>query len=270
MRKFITIDQECVMAWQINYQEAVLFSWMYSLPSWASQVFVDGKTFYFAAHSKACADLPGLTEKEDTMYRYYKRLEKSGLIEITMINQKAYVRLTEKGKLWNQLHGSEKNPTIGQSSELGSEEHPEEVGQSSDHIDSNIESNIIDNYPYNPQNKISTPPALRPGVKFFKDFLIPKDINSKILDNLNDLIQKDYSYDMRMMEQAFEQKHYIEFQKTAKDKPTKIQILPVSMITDDMVERTVKEANRLAELEVPIYKNYITYLKLYLKNDKTN
>lgn len=264
MRKFITIDQECVVAWQINYQESVLFSWMYSLPSWASQVFVDGKTFYFASHSKACADLPGLTEKEDTMYRYYKKLEKCGLIEITMINQKSYIRLTEKGKLWNKAHTSDLNPTLGQSSEEESDNHPMGVGQSSDHIDSiYIESNSIDNYPYNPQNKNSTPPALRPGVKFCESFAIPKNINPKVLKDLNDLISKDYSYDMRMMEQAFGTEHQIEHVSDI-GIVTPILILPSSKINSSNEAKVTQIAERLAELEVPIYKNYITYLKLYL------
>lgn len=100
--------------WGLSIQEAYLFSWMYELPSWASKVSIENETFYFASKNKAVEDLPILTEKTDTMYRYYKKLEEKDLIVVKKIDSKDYIRLTNKAKKWNlsESEHSDKNPSI--------------------------------------------------------------------------------------------------------------------------------------------------------------
>lgn len=141
MRIFTTIDNLTVLRWGISYQEAILFEWLYSLPSWAKKATIDNETYFFASYQKACQDLPNLTDKIDTMYRIYKKLEKENLIVIKTIDSKTYISLTEKAKEWNstwQKQDSEKNPT-----ELG--KLSEDARKIIRHIDSNsIDSNNIE------------------------------------------------------------------------------------------------------------------------------
>jgi len=101
MRYSITIDNVKSMEWGLTLQEAYLFSWIYTLPSWAENCYIDGKLFYFASKTKACEELSILTDKIDTMYRHYSALERKELIVIKKVDNKDYVLLTDKAKTWN-------------------------------------------------------------------------------------------------------------------------------------------------------------------------
>lgn len=120
------IDNVKSLEWGLNIQEAYLFSWVYSLPSWADKVIICTDVFYFGSKTKAIEDYPLLTDKPDTVYRYYKSLEQKGLILIKKIDGKDYLALTEKSKTWgSKSDHSEKNPTtLGKKSELNSEKNP--------------------------------------------------------------------------------------------------------------------------------------------------
>jgi len=119
MKYSTTIDNIHSIEWNLSIQEAYLFAWFFSVPSWASCVKIDGKDFYFASRSKAISDNPMLTEKPDTMYRYYKSLEDKGIIITKKIDGQDYISITEKGQLWNrQSEYSENNPSkFGKKSE---------------------------------------------------------------------------------------------------------------------------------------------------------
>jgi len=113
--------------WGLDIKEAYLFSWMYEIPSWASKISIEGSDYFFASKTKAVEELPLLTDKKDTMYRYYKSLEKKGLIEIKKVDNKDYVKLTAKAKTWNKWPSdrSDKNPnTLGNKSEQPSDKNP--------------------------------------------------------------------------------------------------------------------------------------------------
>ena len=111
--------------WGLNLNLAYLFSWMYELPSWADKVIIENNIYYFASKTKACEELSLLTDKKDTMYRYYKQLEEKNLILIKKIDGKDYISLTEKSKQWNSSDNSEINPSVlGNKSELNSEINP--------------------------------------------------------------------------------------------------------------------------------------------------
>jgi len=121
------IDNVTSKKWGLSIQEAYLFEWIYSLPSWANKAVIDDNVFYFASKNKAIEELPLLTDKPDTMYRYYKSLEKKELILISKIGGKDYVCLTEKSKAWNRCKSeySENNPNkLGNKSENNSENNP--------------------------------------------------------------------------------------------------------------------------------------------------
>lgn len=116
------------LEWELNLQQAYLFSWLYELPSWADKVIIENEIYYFASKNKACEELPILTDKTDTMYRYYKQLEEKQLILIKKIDGKDYISLTSKAKKWNlsiPSEGSEKNPShSGNESERVSDSNP--------------------------------------------------------------------------------------------------------------------------------------------------
>lgn len=131
--KFIsTIQNVKAKEWNMNISQAYLFSWIYELPSWAEKVLIGNDCYYFASRNKAIKELPLLPDKKDTVYRYYKQLEKKELIEVKKIDGKDYIALTEKGKEWNTFDElgnksdySEINPTqLGNKSESNSEINP--------------------------------------------------------------------------------------------------------------------------------------------------
>lgn len=155
MRKYTILDNETMSFWGLTIQEGFLFEWMFTLPSWANKLIVEGEVFYFASKNKACDDLPMLTEKPDTMYRYYKKLQAHGLIEIKKLDGKDYIRLMEKTKDWNKSDWSDKNPSLqnnGGKQSASSEKNPNQLGKKSEstrkiirHIDNSIiDSNIIE------------------------------------------------------------------------------------------------------------------------------
>lgn len=111
MRYSIIIDNIHSLKWDLNIQEAYLFGWIYTLPSWADSIIIEGETYFFASKNKAIEELPILTKKIDTIYRFYKSLELKGLISIKKLDGKDFLALTEKAKSWGQSDNSEKNPT---------------------------------------------------------------------------------------------------------------------------------------------------------------
>ena len=127
MRYSTTINNLKATEWGLTIQQAYLFSWFYELPSWANKVMIENEIFYFASKNKAVEELPILTDKTDTMYRYYRQLEELGLVVIKKIDSKDYIALTLKAKEWNfsKSDYSENNPTkLGNLSENNSENNP--------------------------------------------------------------------------------------------------------------------------------------------------
>lgn len=123
------IDNYHSKKWELTLQEAYVFSWIYDVPSWAKTLIIGAEVWYFAAKPKAISDIPLLTDKVDTMYRHYKKLEEKGLIENKKVGSEDYIRITEKGKQWGSIgkksEYSENNPSkLGKLSELDSENNP--------------------------------------------------------------------------------------------------------------------------------------------------
>lgn len=110
MRKFSNIDNQFMMDHGLTLAETYVLEWMLNLPIWADKYIVNKTTVYFASKNKACEDLPMITRKNDTMYRYYKRLEEKGLIRNHKISNKDYIELTELCHGWNSIRRSEVRP----------------------------------------------------------------------------------------------------------------------------------------------------------------
>ena len=122
----LSINQVKAVAWGLNAQQALLFAWLYEVPSWADSRQIDGHVFFNVAKTKIVAELPLLTDKPDTAYRLMKQLAKAGLIAMASCDNKTYMRLLPKARSWNRdvaAKGSEKNPTLGEE-QGGSEKFP--------------------------------------------------------------------------------------------------------------------------------------------------
>lgn len=138
MQFTITINQAKALEWGLNAQQALLFAFVYTSPSWAVPVERAGETYYALSKAKIVEELPLLTDKPDTAYRMLKALAEAGLIELSSTSSITLVRLTEKGREWNRKRdGSEKYPTskpamVGKKSEVG---NSSEVGEKSDHAE---------------------------------------------------------------------------------------------------------------------------------------
>ena len=112
MKYTISIDQTHSIAWGLSLSEAAMFSFLYSVPAWAEQIFVDNQVWFFASRNKAIDEMPIISDKSDTVYRLYKSLQTKGVIDWKKFGEKDCIRITEKGKQWNSL-----NTTLGKKSE---------------------------------------------------------------------------------------------------------------------------------------------------------
>lgn len=109
MKYYININQKFAVEHGLNTSEAIVFAWLYELPSWAKSVLIDNKTYYFASENKAAEEMPLISDKKDTFYRIYKSLAKKGLIEILKIGKATYIEITDLGKGWYLSESSQKN-----------------------------------------------------------------------------------------------------------------------------------------------------------------
>ena len=146
MRRFSNIDNLFVLNYGLTIQEAVVLEWMIQLPSWAKSKTFGDKLFFFASKNKAVEDLQVITDKRDTMYRYYKKLSEKGFIWIKKHEGKDYIYLLDITKQWNKMNlrpkdselevennwkGSDSNPNTDED-QKESDNHPNKSGQSSE------------------------------------------------------------------------------------------------------------------------------------------
>ncbi len=116
MKYNILINQVKAIEWDLSSSEAILFAWLYELPSWAEKMLFEGETYYFANRGLACEEVPLVSTKKDTIYRIYKSLQKKGLISFVFVGGKDFIAINEKGKEWHidYIRNSEKNPSYGE------------------------------------------------------------------------------------------------------------------------------------------------------------
>lgn len=146
MRFSLYINQEKAMQWGLNIQQAILFSYIHDLPTWGKSFVVSGEVYYWSGKDKIISELPILTDKPDTIKRHMAALEKLGLIERTVCQNRALVRVTEKGKQWNKSEeGMEINPDqVGRNIPTGREKNPDQGGKKIP-TKSGKKSRILDN-----------------------------------------------------------------------------------------------------------------------------
>ena len=153
MRFSTYLNNAKCMEWKINATQGILFALLYEAPAWAKEEIIENKTYYFVSRNLILEELPMFFEKSDTVYRNLKVLQEKGLIEYIKQGKKDLIRITIKGKAWNEFkeNNSEKNP----SSEQNSEKNPNNLGKKSEKQGNNSEKNPTNNntiYNYNNTN----------------------------------------------------------------------------------------------------------------------
>lgn len=122
MQFTVLINQTKALEWGMSAQQAMLFAFIYQVPSWARPVVLGEKTFYAISKAKIVEELPLLTDRPDTAYRILKALEVIEVIDLSSTSKITLIRITEKGRQWNR---SEISPSmVGKSSEVRSENLP--------------------------------------------------------------------------------------------------------------------------------------------------
>ena len=139
MRFSTYLNNAKCMEWQIKATQGILFSLLYEAPAWAKEEIIENKTYYFVSRNLILDELPMFFEKSDTVYRNLKALQEKGLIEYIKQGKKDLIRITAKGKTWNEFkeNNSEKNPSF----EENSEKNPSKFGKKSEKQENNSEKN---------------------------------------------------------------------------------------------------------------------------------
>lgn len=138
MRYTMSINAVKCKEWGLNLNQGALFDLLNQVSGWANTVIVDGEVYYWASRKMIIEEIPLAYSKTDTVYRAFKDLANKGLIEYIKYGQKDLVRLTEKGKEWNNKN-SEINPTFSQ-----------KLGNKSEKMPKNSEINPTDKNTSNP------------------------------------------------------------------------------------------------------------------------
>ncbi|KYK80872.1 DNA replication protein [Aggregatibacter actinomycetemcomitans serotype e str. SC936] len=123
MRFSTYINSAKCLEWGLNANQGALFDLLNQSSSWAKEVVCDGEVFYWVSRNSVIDELPLFYSKSDTVYRHFKDLAQKGLIIYKNIEKKDLIRLTQKGKSWNEFNqveirkNSEIDPTLGNESE---------------------------------------------------------------------------------------------------------------------------------------------------------
>ena len=152
MRYTMSINAVKCQEWGLNLNQGALFDLLNQVSGWANTVIVDGEVYYWASRKMIIEEIPLAYGKTDTVYRAFKDLANKGLIEYIKYGQKDLVRLTEKGKEWNNKN-SEINPNNGKNDDKNSEINPtfsQKLGNKSEKMPKNSEINPTDKNTSNP------------------------------------------------------------------------------------------------------------------------
>lgn len=117
MRFSTYINNAKCLEWGLNANQGALFDLLNQASSWAKEIVIDGVVYYWVSRNVVVEELPLYYSKADTVYRHFLDLAKKGLIiylKQGKFGDKDLIRLTEKGKTWNEFKLKEvkNNPEI--------------------------------------------------------------------------------------------------------------------------------------------------------------
>ncbi|MDO5089745.1 MAG: hypothetical protein Q4D53_08160, partial [Leptotrichiaceae bacterium] len=101
MRFITVINNKKCLEWGITATQGALVSLIYEANSWAKEIIVNDKIYYYISRNLILQELPLFFEKSDTVYRNLKFLNEKGIIEYIKQGKKDLIKLTLKGKTWN-------------------------------------------------------------------------------------------------------------------------------------------------------------------------
>lgn len=161
MRFNTHINNQKAIEWGLNANQAALFDLLNQSSSWAKDVTIDGQVFYWVSRNRVIEELPLFYSKTDTVYRHFVELAKKELISYQKQGEKDLIKLTEKGKTWNEFtkSSSEIDPN-----ELGNKSDARKQIRISSEIDptnNNTNNNINNTHPYPPTGGKNKNLALR-------------------------------------------------------------------------------------------------------------
>ena len=157
MRFCTTLNNQKCMEWGLNATQGILLALLYEANSWAKEVIIEDKTYYFVSRNLIIKELPMFFEKTDTVYRILKTLVDKEIIEYIKFKGMDLIRLTNKGREWNFIASSHlensENPNFDYNSENSpnnSEKNPSKFGKKSEnnsgknptYKDTNIQKDI--------------------------------------------------------------------------------------------------------------------------------
>lgn len=112
--RMAVIDMAFAKAFGLNMNLGAVYNVLRFAPTYCKAKEIEGETYYFISRNLACEKLSLITDKPDTMYRYYKKLEASGLVKLHKIGAQDYVHIVPEHAIkWN----SDDYPNLGRSSE---------------------------------------------------------------------------------------------------------------------------------------------------------
>ncbi|MGY6089756.1 hypothetical protein [Avibacterium paragallinarum] len=109
MRFSSYINNQRCLEWGLNANQGALFDLLNQASSWAKEIVVNGVVYYWVSRNEIIKELPLFYSKPDTVYRHFVALNEKGLIEYRKHDGKDLIRLTAKGKTWNEFN-SDLNP----------------------------------------------------------------------------------------------------------------------------------------------------------------
>ncbi|MBN6711441.1 hypothetical protein JFL47_09430 [Haemophilus haemoglobinophilus] len=109
MRFSSYINNAKCLEWGLNANQGALFDLLNQASSWAHEVVINGVVYYWVSRNEVISELPLFYSKPDTVYRHFVELDRKDLIDYLKVDGKDLIRLTPKGKTWNEFN-SEINP----------------------------------------------------------------------------------------------------------------------------------------------------------------
>ena len=175
MRFSTYINNQKAIEWGLNANQAALFDLLNQAVSWAEEIIVDGVVYYWVSRNKVLEELPLFYKTSDTVYRHFSDLDEKGLIIYLKQGKhgdKDLIRLTEKGKSWNEFKpeqirdNSEINPSL--SDELGnkSEITRKQIRDNSEINPTNNNTNYKNTNNHNNSTSGKNFPPVKTGKKF--------------------------------------------------------------------------------------------------------
>jgi uncharacterized phage protein (TIGR02220 family) len=119
--KYINIDAEFMIKHNLTIEQATFFSYLRESLSWAQDHIVDGVSYKWVSRNKVIEDIPYITSKPDTVYRWFNKLNDLGVIEYLKKEGRDLFKLKDVCKEWNSRTNSDSNPnkSDGNPKELG-------------------------------------------------------------------------------------------------------------------------------------------------------